>query len=207
MASQQASVLNRIRRKADTWDRIKFLVILAIITLAVVGSQVQPPFVTLGQALADFFASTPGRIVGVLFLFEVLRQIHYFISERSERYHGFWQRGVAGGLEGGLSHFKPWTRFRVGRLIRWSIFLLIYAVIADYFMSDISSPIQALGETPRIIVAALPFLMQLFIGISFVVIQFVALFGFSLVAEWTFSSPKRSTLVSPMCGAKTMSSA
>jgi len=178
MVSEQTSVLNKTRRKADTWDRIKFLVILGIITTAIVGGQVQPPFVTIGQALADFLASTPGRVIGILFLLEVLRQIHYFISERSESYHGFWQKGIFGGVEGRLSHFKPWTRFRVGRLIRWSIFLLIYAVIVDYFTSDISSPIQALGETPRIIVAALPFLMQLFVGISFVIIQFGALFWF-----------------------------
>ncbi|MCA1735841.1 MAG: ATPase, partial [Actinobacteria bacterium] len=178
MASEQTSVLNRTRRKADTWDRIKFLVILGIITLGIVGSEIQPPFVTVGQALADFLASTPGRVIAILFLIEVLRQIHYFISERSEGYHRVWQKGIIGGVEGGLSHFKPWTRFRVGRLIRWSIFLLIYAVIVDYFMSDISSPFQALGETPRIIVAALPFLMQLFIGISFVIIQFAALFFF-----------------------------
>ena len=73
MAGQQTSVLNKTRRKADTWDRIKFLIILLIITVAIVGSQVQPPFVTLGQALNDFLASTPGRIIALLFLLEYMK--------------------------------------------------------------------------------------------------------------------------------------
>ena len=178
MAGQQTSVLNRTRRKADTWDRIKFLVILGIITVAIVGSQVQPPFITLGQALSEFFASTPGRVIGLLFVLEVLRQIHYWVSERSEAYHKLWQQGIFGNVEGGLSHFKPWTRFRVGRLIKWTIFIAIYALIADYFISDVSSPLQALGETPRIVVGALPFMLQMFMGMMFLIVQFGALFWF-----------------------------
>ena len=178
MASQQASVLNRLRRKADTWDRIKFLVILAIITGAIVGSQVQPPFVTLSQALSDFLASTPGRLIGLLFVLESIRQIHYFISERSETYHGFWQRGVFGTVEGGLSHFKPWTRFRVGRLMRWTVIIAIYALIMDYFRPEISSPIDAISQTPRMFVAALPMVLQLVMYLSIAILQFVAIFWF-----------------------------
>jgi ATP-dependent Zn protease len=178
MAGQQTSVLNRTRRKADTWDRIKFLVILAIITTAIVGSQVQPPFVTLGQALADFFASTPGRIIGLLFVLEVLRQIHYFISEKSETYHGFWQRTIFGNVEGGLSHFKPWTRFRVGRLMRWTVIVAIYAFVMDYFRPEISSPIDAIAQTPRMFIAALPMVLQIVMYLSIAILQFVAIFWF-----------------------------
>ncbi|MGH8925875.1 MAG: AAA family ATPase [Acidimicrobiia bacterium] len=178
MAGQQTSVLNKTRRKADTWDRIKFLIILLIITTAIVGSQVQPPFVTLGQALSDFLASTPGRIIALLFILETLRQTHYFISERSERYHGFWQNGVFGTVEGGLSHFKPWTRFRVGRLIRWTIIVAIYALVMDYFRPEIASPIDAIAQTPRMFLAALPMILQLVMMISIVILQFVAIFWF-----------------------------
>ena len=178
MASEQTSVLNRTRRKADTWDRIKFLVILGIITTAIVGGQVQPPFVTLGQALNDFFASTPGRVIAILFILELLRQIHYFISERSEGYHGFWQRGVFGTVEGGLSHFKPWTRFRVGRLMRWTVIVAIYAFIMDYFMSEISSPMDAIAQTPRLFLGALPMLLQFMMYLSMAILQFVAIFWF-----------------------------
>jgi ATP-dependent Zn protease len=178
MASEQASVLNKTRRKADTWDRIKFLVILGIITTAIVGSQVQPPFVTVAEALRDFLASTPGRLIGILFLLEVLRQVHYFISERSAGYHGFWQQRVFGNVEGGLSHLKPWTRFRVGRLIRWTVIIAIYAVAMDYFNSEIDSPLQAVSEAPRMFFQALPMFLQIFVMLAAVILQFVAIFWF-----------------------------
>ncbi len=178
MAGQQTSVLNRLRRKADTWDRIKFLVILAIIATAIVGSRVQPPFLTLGQALRDFVASGPGRLITVLFVLELLRQIHYWISERSERYHGFWQNGIFGSVEGGLSHFKPWTRFRVGRLMRWTVIVGVYALIMDYFRPEISGPLDAIAQTPRMFIAALPMVLQLMMYLSIAILQFVAIFWF-----------------------------
>ncbi|MEX0946946.1 MAG: ATPase, partial [Acidimicrobiia bacterium] len=140
------------RRKADTWDRIKFLVLLAVITTAVVGSQVNPPFVTLEAALTEFLATTPGRLLAILFAVEVFRQIHYLLSEKSAGYHGFWQQGVFGRVEGGLDHFKPWTRFRLGRSIRWLIILGLYSVTVSYLVPDINSPSEAITQAPRLLV-------------------------------------------------------
>lgn len=180
MAGQQTSVLNKTRRKADTWDRIKFLILLTVITVAVVGSQVQPPFVTLSAALKDFFGTSVGRIIGILFALEVVRQIHYYISERSSGYHGFWQRGVFGRVESGMDHFKPWTRFRLGRFIRWMIIIGFYSLIVTYLVPDITSPIQAITEAPRLFVAVItsPMFLQAVIILTVAVGQFVMIFWF-----------------------------
>jgi ATP-dependent Zn protease len=172
--------LNKTRRKADAWDRLKFLVILTVITTAVVGSQVQPPFVTLGQALREFFGTSAGQIIGILFLLEVIRQVHYWISEKHTGYHAFWQRGVFGSVERGLDHFKPWTRFRLGRFIRWMVIVGIYAVIVTYLVPDIDGPIQAISQMPRLLVAVLTSdrFIQIVLVMSMMVGQFVALFWF-----------------------------
>jgi cell division protease FtsH len=178
MVSEQTSVTPATRRKSDVWDRIKFLVLLLVLTLAVIGGQVQPPFVTFNQALGDFLRSGSGRLVAILFTLEIIRQIHYWISERSPGYHRFWQQGVFGGFDRGASRFKPWTRFRVGRFVRWTIFIAIYAMLIDYFIDEIASPFQAVAETPRLIVQVAPFVFQLMFGFFFVMIQFIGLFWF-----------------------------
>ncbi|MGQ0849674.1 MAG: AAA family ATPase, partial [Actinomycetota bacterium] len=180
MAGQQKSAVRKTRRRADTWDRIKFLILLGVITTAVVGTQIQPPFVTVGDALRSFFATSIGQILGVLFVLEILRQIHYSISERSAAYHGFWQQGVFGRVEGGMDHLKPWTRFRVGRFIRWMVIIGLYSVIATYLVPEISSPIQAITEAPRLLVAVItsPFFIQAVVIMTIAIGQFVAIFWF-----------------------------
>ncbi|HKX75982.1 MAG TPA: AAA family ATPase [Acidimicrobiia bacterium] len=168
------------RRKADVWDRIKFLVILIVITTAVVGSEVAPPFVTLDAALRDFFSTSGGQVVLFLFFAEIIRQIHYFVSERSAGYHSFWQRGFFGRIEGGLDHLKPWTRFRVGRFVRWTIIISIYALIVTYLVPEISSPIEAITQAPRLLVAVItsPFFIQAIVIFTIAVGQFVMIFWF-----------------------------
>jgi ATP-dependent Zn protease len=180
VARKQRDVLNKTRRKADTWDRIKFLVLLSVITTAVVGSQVNPPFVTLQAALSEFLSTTAGRLLAVLFLLEIIRQIHYFFSERSPGYHGFWQQGVFGRVESGMDHLKPWTRFRVGRSIRWLVILAIYAFGVTYLVPEITTPIQAIIEAPRLLVAVItsPFFIQAVVIFTIAIGQFVMIFWF-----------------------------
>lgn len=180
MAGKQKDVLNKTRRKADTWDRIKFLVLLSVITTAVVGSQVNPPFVTLEAALSEFLATTPGRLLAILFVLEVIRQIHYFFSEKRAGYHAFWQQGVFGRVESGMDHFKPWTRFRVGRSIRWIVILGIYAVVITYLVPDIASPTEAITRAPQLLVGVLTSDRFLYIVMimCMAVGQFVLIFWF-----------------------------
>ena len=165
------------RRKADTWDRIKFLILLGIAMLAILLSSPDLGFLGFGEVLTNFFGTTAGRVLGILFAVELARQLHYLVSERSASYHEFWHYGVFGGFERWThDHFKPWTRFRVGRLIRWSFYLLIIGVLLDYFIAEVNGPVEALVEAPRIFVEALPFIFQLMFGFLFITVQFVGIF-------------------------------
>ncbi len=180
MAGQQESTVRATRRKADVWDRIKFLVILTLITTAVVGSAVAPPFVTVGAALSEFLSTGAGQVVLVLFVLEIIRQFHYLISERSTRYHSFWQQSFFGSIEGGLDRLKPWTRFRIGRLVRWIIILSIYSLIVSYLVPEISSPVEAVTQAPRLLVAVItsPFFLQAVMILTIAIGQFAAIFWF-----------------------------
>lgn len=165
------------RRRADTWDRIKFLVLLGIVMTAVIASSPDLGFLSFGEVLGNFFATTAGRVLAILFGLEVLRQLHYLISEKSAAYHSFWRDGVFGGFERFThEHFKPWTRFRVGRMFRWAFYLIILGVLLDYFIAEVNSPIEALVEAPRIFVDALPFIFQLAFGFMFIAVQFIGIF-------------------------------
>ena len=50
---------------------------------------------------------------------EVVRQIHFFVSERSPGYHRFWSEKVFGGFDRAIHRrFSDWTRYRLSRLIK-----------------------------------------------------------------------------------------
>src|SRR3990170_5077573 len=183
MAGEQESLNTRkrdvrqTRRRLDTWDRIKFLVFLAVVMTAMIAGSDDLGFLSLGEVIVEFFSSGTGRALGILFLLECLRQTHYWFSERSAGYNSFWQESVFGSIERWTpSHFKPWTRFRVARFIRWALYLFIIGVLVDYFVAEVQSPLQAIVELPRLIVGIMPFAFQLMFGFLFMAAQFVGLF-------------------------------
>ena len=50
---------------------------------------------------------------------ELLRQVHYFVSERSAGYHRFWSQRVFGGFDRAMKRrFSDWTRFRLARVVK-----------------------------------------------------------------------------------------
>ncbi len=168
-----------VRKKLDRWDRIKFLVILGIIISIVVWTKVSAPFVTVGDAISDMSRETLGGTLLVLFMLEILRQFHYLLSERWSAYHRFWQDRIFGGTERQLhKRTKPWTRFRVARLVRFVLVLLIYGTVISLFAGDISNPVQAIAETPRLIGQFIFFIVYAIFIFTIVVGQFVAIFWF-----------------------------
>ena len=74
--------------------------------------------------------------------------------------------------------FKPWTRFRLGRYVRFIIFLLILGAVVDYFVADVNNPIEAVIQLPRILARNFQqFIFFLFYPL-FLILQFGALFWF-----------------------------
>ncbi len=106
---------------------------------------------------------------------EVLRQIHFFVSEKSARYHGFWSRTVFGGTDRALRRrFSDWTRFRLARVIKVVLFLVLVAVVAGQILQ--TSPVLAIFQAPALLYQALPMIAQLAFGFFFVAFQFIGLF-------------------------------
>ena len=137
---------DKVKRKAIMWDRVKVLVILGVLFLMFTASKhSQIPIMSWGEAFRDQLRAKwwMAALAGV----EVLRQIHYLISERSEGWHKFWQRKVFGGWERRMSKMNAWNRFRLQRTVKRLIFL---AILAVYFGSKWRvSPWEALVDMPR----------------------------------------------------------
>ena len=77
-----------------------------------------------------------GAWVFVLIGLEVIRQIHFLISEHWARYHRFWVRGFFGGVERVTRRrLRDWTRFRLWRLLTWVFWIVIIAVVAGRFLT------------------------------------------------------------------------
>ncbi len=166
------------RPKLKLWDRIKFILLLTIAWFLLVWADVAGnPILPFEDAMRLKTEDGGGRFILTLLAIEVLRQIHYLISERSPGYHRFWTHRVFGGSER-FAHrrMSDWTRFRLARATKWLVFFAVFVVIIGAFM-DIS-PILAVFQLPALIWGVLPFVAQLAFGFLFIMVQFIGLFWF-----------------------------
>jgi cell division protease FtsH len=107
---------------------------------------------------------------------ELIRQLHYVVSERSEGYHRFWSERFFGNIERRAGKMNDWKRYRAGRTIRF-LFLLF---LIDMVLASIlhTSPALALVQLPITLFRALPLVFQLMTGVIFIVLEFGAMFWF-----------------------------
>ena len=168
------------RKRLPLWDRIKLLLMLGILWLVLVWTVVANGGPQKFDSLfADAWRTEVrnARWLIVLIGLEVLRQIHFLVSEHWAGYNQFWVRGVFGGTERLTRRkFSDWTRFRLWRAFTWVFWIAVLALILGRVKH--ASPIVALVSVPAEIFKALPFVLQIFAGIFFVIIQFGALFWF-----------------------------
>ena len=78
---------------------MKFIVLILLFLGILISSKVSAPFTTLSQALADTWNETFGRVLFIALPLEVLRQIHYYVSEHWGHYNRFWSQQFFGGIE------------------------------------------------------------------------------------------------------------
>ncbi len=164
------------RRRISFWDRIKWLFLLAVIWLLLVWSlMADNPLIGFVDAVR--LETQLGRWVFVLAGLEVVHQAHFLISEHSAAYNQFWVHKVWGRSER-LSQRKlsAWTRYRIGRIIRWVVVLAVIAIIAGKIMHD--APLNAVVLIPGILWHALPTFIQYAFLLFFTVAQFALLFWF-----------------------------
>ncbi|MEU7811512.1 AAA family ATPase [Pseudonocardia sp. NPDC049154] len=162
------------RKKASLWDRGKLLLLFVVAFLVIVWSQVADnPLITF----TDAFRIETVESQWLLWLagLELLRQIHYFVSERWSAYHVFWTRKVFGGTDRALKkRFSDWTRFRLARVIKIVLLLVLVALVAGAALG--TSPFLAIFQAPALIWQALPFILQLAFAFFFIAFQFIGLF-------------------------------
>ncbi|HUC58164.1 MAG TPA: AAA family ATPase, partial [Streptosporangiaceae bacterium] len=164
------------RRKMPFWDRIKWLVLLAAIWLILVWSlMADQPLAGIVDAVR--IEVQLGWWVFILAGLEVIHQAHFLISEHSVRYNQFWVQKVWGRSERFQERkLSAWTRYRIGRVIRWVILIAFLAILAGKIMHD--PPITALLLVPSILWHALPTVIQYAFLLLFTVAQFALLFWF-----------------------------
>ncbi|MBA3432448.1 MAG: AAA family ATPase [Actinobacteria bacterium] len=163
------------RKPLAWWDRVKLLIFLVgAWFLMLWSSMAQNPLLGFNDAV-NLNLRAQGWLL-ILAGLELVRQIHYFVSERSARYYKFWNSRVLGRLERRSSRMNDWNRYRLGRVFKWLLLLLVI----DLIFARVSglSPVVALFQLPSAFFAALPFFLQMFITMFILIAQFGALFYF-----------------------------
>lgn len=133
------------RRKMFFFDRIKVFVIVAIYFLIITSyEQSQIPLMSWGDAFRD--QARAKWWLWIVVGLEVLRQIHVLVSERSARWNTWWQRRVWDAWERRMQRLKPYTRFRLNRLVKRLIFVSLLGVVLGWKWG--LPFFQALAEAP-----------------------------------------------------------
>jgi len=164
------------RKTLDWWDRIKLIVLWAVLYGLVCWSILATnPIIPVDDALYNASFTAPGLYLLLLAGVELLRQIHFVLAERISGYHRFWRR-VFERSDNRVMRIKPWTRFRLARVLRWTIVLYVAAAITGSFIG--TTPIEAVVVAPQLIMQGLPYLLQIVFYMFIAIIQFVAIFWF-----------------------------
>ena len=164
------------RKRLPVWDRVKYLLLLTLIWFILVwAAMADNPLLPFVDAMRE--QARAAMWVFVLIGLELIRQIHFLISERWSRYHLFWKHRVFGGWER-YTHrrFSDWTRFRLRRAFIWVFWIAVAGFVLGAIID--TSPVLALFQAPALLWQALPFLLQIVFLFFVIIIQFVGLFWF-----------------------------
>src|ERR1700733_8720574 len=158
------------------WDRVKFLLLLVLLWFVLVWSvMASDPLVGFVDAMR--IEVTSGGWVFALIALELIRQVHFLISEHWAGYHRFWTKKFFGRLDGTTHRrLSPWTRYRMWRVVVWLFWIAVIGVIAGKVTH--TNPALALAHMPSYIWHALPFVLQLVVILLVVVGQFALIFWF-----------------------------
>ena len=130
----------KVRIHLSLFDRFKFLFAFALTFFVLVWSSMAGnPLLGFQDALGE--TSKSAWWIFILAAIEIIRQIHFLISEFASPYHGFWQRYFA-FVDRTLHRISDWNRFRLSRAIKWLLFIALLAVILGAVYHE--APVRAL---------------------------------------------------------------
>ena len=167
----------RTRPPMPMWDRVKFILLfVGIWFLLVWNTYIEIEIV--GGSVVDAMEEQlrDGAIWLGLAWLEVIRQLHYLMSEQWAGWHQFWSKTVFGGVNRRLDRLNDWNRYRLGRVLKWLGGIVVLAIVLGQ-VYDVPAA-QALFELPATVWAALPMVLQVVFFMFLAVIQFVAIFWF-----------------------------
>jgi cell division protease FtsH len=163
------------RKPLALWDRLKFLALLVLLWLVLVWSDMANNPV-IGFVDAARQQITLAAWVEVLIGLEILRQLHFLVSEHWAGYHRVWSRGIFGRSERAAHRLSDWTRFRMARALKWLIVIALLALILGKAYH--TSPVHGLFLLPGTIIHALPLVIYVMAIVSLGILQFVGIFWF-----------------------------
>ncbi len=162
------------RRPMVLLDRLRFILLFLVAWIVLVVASIgDNPLLSVGDGIRQGLRSNWWMLV--LVALEVVRQVHYWISEKSAAYHRSWQRTWK-GFEGVRGKVPPLVRYRLARLTRITVFLVLAAVVLGKITGE--SPLTALFKAPAMVVSALPAILQVMLIMLVAVGQFVAIFWY-----------------------------
>lgn len=172
--SRQRDSDRKTRVHLSLYDRIKFILLFVIVYLVLVwASLADNPLLSVGDAFNEITRTRSWLLF--LVVIEILRQMHFLVSEVAVPYHGIWQKYFQ-TVDFALHRLSDWTRYRLSRVIKAIIFVCLLAVVLGAIYKE--TPVRALFFAPSALWRTLPMLGQLLFGVFFVVIQFAAMFWF-----------------------------
>jgi hypothetical protein len=106
------------RKRTPLWDRTKFIALLTLVWFVLVwASMADNPLLSFQDALR--VQAREAAWVFVLLGVELVRQLHFLVSEHSTGYHRFWTERVFGATDRLMRRrFSDWTRFRLSRALK-----------------------------------------------------------------------------------------
>jgi cell division protease FtsH len=154
------------------YDRVKFLLLFAITFFVLAwASMADNPLLSFGDALSK--TASDRKWLLVLVGIEIIRQIHFILAEILAPYHGVWIKYFA-FVNRLLNKLSDWNRFRLGRVIKWLVFIAMLSIILGAIYDE--TPVRALFLAPKAFWSVLPMIGQLMFAVVFVIIQFAAIF-------------------------------
>ena len=162
------------RRPLMVYDRLKVSLLLAsVFVLLALLKMADNPLIGFADGVRMTFNSY-GWILTLVSL-DVIRQLHYFVAERSAKY---WS--VVGRAENVVK--APWnrlssfTQYRLARIVRFAAIVTLGAFVFSAAFD--TEPIRAWMEALVRLWQALPTILQFVAYLLLAVLQFVAIFWF-----------------------------
>jgi len=162
------------RKPRSFWMRVRLLVLIAAVWGVLFWYSLTDPLVSIRDGLVMTWNSK--WWLTVLFALELVRQVHYLVSEHWGWWNHLWTDIIFGGVQRRTGRMNDWAKYRAKRLVTVLILIALIAVIAG--AAEHTSPVEGLFSLPGKLVSALGVIAYALFFMVITVGQFAAIFWF-----------------------------